>query len=101
MYEAGLFDGAVVVDKVIGKAAAQIMTLGGVKQCYGITMSKSAVEYLEKRSVCVEYETLAEYIVNRSGDGMCPMEKAVENIEDPGEALLAVKKRLEELRLQK
>lgn len=101
MYEAGLFEGAVVVDKVIGKAAAQIMTLGGVKHCYGITMSKSAVEYLEKNSIFVEYETLAEYIVNRSGDGMCPMEKAVENIEDPSEALIAVKRRLEELRLQK
>ncbi len=101
MYEAGLLEGAVVFDKVIGKAAAQIMTLGGVKRCYGVTMSKSAVEYLQEKSIFVEYETLADYIVNRSGDGVCPMEDAVENIEDPKEALAAVRRRLEELRSQK
>ncbi|MBR2466369.1 MAG: DUF1893 domain-containing protein [Clostridia bacterium] len=101
MYEAGLLEGAVVFDKVIGKAAAEIMTLGGVKQCYGITMSKSAVDYLQKKMISVEYETLTDHIVNRSGDGVCPMEEAVKDIEDPEEALAAVKRRLEELRSQK
>ena len=77
------------------------MTLGGVKQCYGITMSKSAVDYLQKKTISVEYETLTDHIVNRSGDGVCPMEEAVKDIEDPEEALAAVKRRLEELRSQK
>lgn len=101
MYESGLLYGAVVVDKIVGKAAAQIMTLGGVKQCLGVTMSKSAYEYLSKNGIIAEYETLADYIVNRSGDGICPMEEAVIDIDDPTEALAAVKRRLEELRTQK
>jgi hypothetical protein len=51
--------------------------------------------------IVAEYETLADYIVNRSGDGICPMEEAVIDIDDPTEALAAVKRRLEELRTRK
>ena len=39
LYESGILKDAFVVDKIVGKAAAMIMTLGGVKSCYGITVS--------------------------------------------------------------
>lgn len=97
LYESGVLQNAVVVDKIVGKAAASVMSLGGIKACYGITVSSSALEYLKKRKITVEYDNCVEYIVNRRGDGQCPMEDAVKDIDDEEEALAAIKKRLSEL----
>lgn len=49
LYESGILQDAFVVDKIIVKAAAMIMTLGGVKGCYGVTMSKSALVALKTK----------------------------------------------------
>lgn len=101
MYENGLLENAVVVDKIVGKAAACIMALGGVRACYGITVSKSAVAYLKARNITLEYQHCAEYIINRKGDGLCPMEDAVKEIDNEEEALKAIRQRLSELRAKK
>ena len=37
-------------------------------------------------------------IVNRAGDGPCPIESAVADIDDPQEALVAVRQKLADLR---
>ena len=42
--------------------------------------------------------TIAEHIVNRRGDGLCPMEIAASGITDPTEALAAVRKTVAALR---
>ncbi len=97
-YEKGLLGGSAVVDKIVGKAAAQIMSLGGAKHCCALTMSRSALEYLEKNKISFEYETLTDAITNREGNGLCPMEEAVKNIESPEEGFAAIKARLEEIR---
>ena len=98
LYEQGMLSGAVVVDKIIGKAAAMVLVLGGVKSCYGLTMSQSAAEYLRAHGVAVEYDTLTEHIINRKGDGICPMEQTVAEIDDPAQALGALKEKIAELR---
>lgn len=98
LYESGALKDAVIVDKIVGKAAASVMSLGGVKACYGITVSTSAVEYLKSRGIAVDYDSCVDYIVNRRGDGQCPMEDAVKSIDNEQEALAAIKERLIELR---
>ncbi len=98
IYEKGFLTDAYVVDKIIGKAAAMVMTLGGVKGCYGITVSKAALEWLNDHHVDVKYERCVEAISNRTGDGICPMEQTVANISDAKEALAALKNKVEELR---
>ena len=98
LYRDGVLEGAVVVDKIVGKAAACIMSLGGVRSCYGMTVSRSAVDYLSRRGIAVAYETCAEHIINRKGDGLCPMEDAVKEIDDEREALAAIEARLSQLR---
>ena len=45
-----------------------------------MTISKPALEYLASAGVSADYDTLVEYIINRAGDGMCPMEATVVNI---------------------
>ncbi len=97
LYEGGLLEDAYIVDKIVGKAAAMIMTLGGVKGCYGVTMSRAAVEWFNCHGVSVRYNKLVEYIVNRKGDGVCPMEETVKEINDEREAFTALKAKIAEL----
>ena len=99
-YDKGILSDAFVADKIIGRAAAMIMALGGVRSCYGATVSRGALVIFERYGVSVKYGVLTERIINRSGTGPCPMEDAVEGIDDPARALLAVRERLAEL-LQK
>ena len=101
MYESGVLENAVIVDKIIGKAAALVMSLGGVKACYGITTSVSAIEHLKSRGIEVKYDNCVDHIINRRGDGLCPMEDAVKDISNETEALEAIKKRLSELNSKK
>ena len=98
LYEGGILKDSFVVDKIIGKAAAMVITLGGVKGCYGITVSKSAINWLESHNVSVKYDHCVELISNRTGDGMCPMEQTVDKITDATEAVTALKNKIKELR---
>lgn len=98
LYEDGALQGAYVVDKIVGKAAAMLMTLGGVSGCYALTVSRAALDWFSGHGIPVEYEVCAEYIVNRTGDGICPMEQTVKELNDPSEALTALKQKIAELR---
>lgn len=98
LYEGGILKDSFVVDKIIGKAAAMVITLGGVKGCYGITVSKAAINWLESHNVSVKYDHCVESINNRTGDGMCPMEQTVAKISDATEAVTALKNKIKELR---
>ena len=44
-------DEGVIVDKLIGKAAALLLCLGEVKYVYGITMSEAGKAYLDQAGV--------------------------------------------------
>lgn len=66
--------GAIIADKVIGKVAASVLTVSGVKAIYAKVMSKYAIPVLEENNIKYEYENLVEYIINQDKTGMCPME---------------------------
>lgn len=100
LYEQGVLKDAFVADKIIGKAAAMIMVLGGVKEVYGKVMSRAGKEFLESRGVKVSYGQCIDMISNRAGNGICPMERTVMEIEEPAEALTALKETLATLRKQ-
>lgn len=73
-------------DKIIGRAAAFLYVLMGVSSVYGKVITSGAIEILRKNSIEVYYETCTEKIINRKGDDICPMEKAVADIDEPLEA---------------
>ena len=77
---------SMVADKVIGKAAALLMVCAGVKEVYTPTISVPAVEVFEKHNVKITYDKVVERIINRTGDGLCPMETLCLNVENPEEA---------------
>jgi hypothetical protein len=96
--EPELLRGAVVVDKIVGKAAAMLAVLGGASGVYGLTMSAAAQAYLEAHNIPNAWETLTERIINRAGTGLCPMEETVLHMDDPAAALAALKETMRRLR---
>lgn len=83
--------GASVADKIVGRAAALLMALGGVKEVYATVMSDGAREALSKRAIVCSYGVLTDNIINRAGTDICPMEKAVQGIDDPVAAFKVIK----------
>lgn len=91
------FNGFYAADKVVGAGAAHLYVLLGVKAVWAGVISDSAKKILEKNNITVFYETKASYIINRTGDGVCPIENAVASIEDSKQAFIIIKQTLEKL----
>lgn len=89
---------SLIADKVVGKAAALLMVKGEVKEVYADIISSHALDVFEKYKVRAYYDTLVEYIVNRDKTGMCPMEKAVLEVDEPNTAYDVLKKKIAEMR---
>ena len=87
-----------VADKVVGKGAAFLYLLLGVKQIYAAVISVPALNVLKSHGVAVTFTTLVPAIANRDHTGYCPIETAVLDCDDPEEALVKIKNRLQELR---
>ena len=94
-------EGYFAADKIVGKAAALLFALAGVHGIYAPVMSKDAVDIFSRFSIQYEYDELTNMIINRAGDGPCPMEQTVAQIEDPNEAFEAIKQTLKRLRSEK
>ncbi len=91
------YSGFVAADKVVGRAAAFLYVLLGVKELYAGVISKGALVVCERFGITVSYETTTDKIINRAGDGVCPMEQVTEGIADPENAYAAVKQKLASL----
>lgn len=66
--------GAQVADKVIGKAAAALMVLGGVARIYTDIISEPALNLLQGAGIWVDYVKVVPRIQNRTKTGWCPLE---------------------------
>ncbi len=66
--------GASAADKVVGKGAAALMVLGGVRELHADVISEAALTLLEKHGVYTSYGSRVAEIRNRAGDGLCPVE---------------------------
>ena len=88
----------VAYDKIVGRAAALLYVLTEVKCVHAEVMSAGAAEVLRSHAIAFDFETLTDKIVNRRGDGICPMEQTVEDIFDAKTAFVALKSKLEALR---
>lgn len=89
-----------VADKVVGKAAAFLYVLLGVKEVYAPVMSESAIYTLSRNGIFPQCDISVKNIINRTGMGNCPMEEAVVDITIPVEAVNAIRNRLKELAME-
>ena len=93
-WSVGDLENAIVCDKVIGKASAMFLVSGGAKFVHGKIMSQLALDLLASNNVDCSYTKLVPKIQNRQGDGLCPMESAVANIEDLNEGIELILKKV-------
>lgn len=91
--------GLSAADKVIGRATAYLYVLLQVREVYSQVISRPAVEVLESHGIGVTYDTLVPNIINRKGDGICPFEEAVMEIEDSGLAYGAIRDKMREMNI--
>lgn len=80
------FAGAVAADKCVGAGAAHLYVLLGVSAVWANIISASALEVLETNGIKAYYEKCVPYIINRKGDGVCPIESAVKDAKSSAEA---------------
>lgn len=84
-------------DKVVGRGAAFLYVLLGVCAVYAGVVSSTALDLLKSRGIFVEYGTLTDHIVNRRGDGVCPFEEAVREIDDADTAYRVIREKMKEM----
>lgn len=87
--------GAVVADKIIGKAAAAIMAFGGVKEVHTNIICIPAKQLFEAQGIPVFANEEVPMILNRDKSSMCPIDTQIANIESIEECV----ERLENLQL--
>ena len=63
--EPELLDGAFVADKVVGR----------VRELFADVVSHAALELLNGAGIPVSYTVAVPHIINRAGDGICPVER--------------------------
>jgi len=84
-------------DRVVGRATAFLYVLLGVKEVYAQVMSRPAAEVLTAQGITACPGQLVDGIINRNGNGPCPFEAAVLKIEDPHQALTAIRSKRKEM----
>ena len=79
--------GALIADKIVGKGAAALMILGGVKELYTDIVSSKAMELFKASGVKVGFAQEVPFIWNRDHTGWCPVETLCSE-EESAEAIL-------------
>lgn len=88
-----MLHGATIADKVIGKAAAAMVVVGGVKELYAEVMSKRAIPFLEEAGIAYTYGTLVDTI-KEEGD-RCQLEKITAPATTPEETVALLRAHFE------
>ena len=91
------FSNYCAADKVIGAGAAHLYVLLGVKHVWAGVVSSAAKSVLEANDISVTFENTVPHIINRTGDGICPIEQCVNGISDSDLALKKIKTKLKEM----
>lgn len=85
--EPSFLRGAFIADKVVGKAAASLMVLGGVHELFADVISHPALELLARYRMRVSYTVAVDHIINRAGTDWCPLEIRCKECETADECL--------------
>lgn len=97
--EGGKLKDALVADKVVGKGAAALMILGGVKGVYAELISAPALALFAASKVSVSYGELTPGIINRAGTGPCPVEQLCSECQTAEECLPLITEFLANLKI--
>lgn len=82
-----LLSKAMIADKVVGKGAAALMILGGVRMVYADVISQPAMELFKSEDIPVNYGVCVTNIINRAVTGICPVESLCKDVPTAQECL--------------
>src|SRR5690554_4726467 len=80
-------DKLILIDKIIGKAALLLAIKCKIQGIYTPLISNLALDAAKCYNVQCQANRIVPYIINREGNGMCPIESSVVNTIDLNEAL--------------
>ena len=83
--------GAALADKIAGKAVAMIARAARIRAVYSPLASQAAHDALAIDQIALEYDRLVPLILNKRNDGPCPMERLTLPIDDPRQAVNALR----------
>lgn len=95
------FVGAIAADKTVGAGAAHLYVLLGIHALWANIISESAIQILKKHNVQILYGECVPHIINRQGNGICPIESAVTDAKSSQEAYDLIVAALERLQKNK
>jgi iron complex outermembrane receptor protein len=78
-------NGAIIADKVVVKGAAALMILGRIKEVYADVISTPAVDLLKEHGIKTSINETTDRIINRQGNGLCPVETLCINLQSVNE----------------
>jgi hypothetical protein len=90
-------ENAIVIDKIVGKAAALLISYIKAKEVHCIVLSTTGRAVLDTHQIKHYAERLTPEIMNRRGTGLCPFEQAVRDVDDPQEGYGRVRTTLKAL----
>lgn len=81
--EPDFMKGASLADKIIGKGAAALIIIGGMHQVYADIISTPALNLLQNAGIPTSFSQEVPHIINRQGNGYCPLETLCKDFETP------------------
>jgi hypothetical protein len=90
--------GAALADKVVGKAVALIVAHAGIEQVYTPVASRPAIEFFAARRIPLHAEAFIPTVLNRRGDGPCPLEQLTMELDDAAAGIAKLREFLDRRR---
>jgi hypothetical protein len=92
--------GTVMVDKIVGRAAALLIIYSGAAEAHAAVLSTQGRCVLEMHGLSFTYAEETEHIKMQDGRIYCPFEAMVQGLTDPEEAYQAIVEKMRSLRDQ-
>jgi len=83
-----------VVDRIVGRAAALLISYFKAKEIYTKLLSRRAIEILEKHGIAYAAEKVVNTIRKKDDTDICPFEKMVLTLDNPEEGYRKLKSEL-------
>ncbi|MFP3951987.1 MAG: DUF1893 domain-containing protein [Candidatus Bathyarchaeia archaeon] len=86
--------GTIMVDKIVGRAAALLILYTDASESYSKVITTSARNLFESQGLDYGYDMEVEHIKTRDGVIYCPFERMIQGISDPTEAYHVISEKM-------
>ncbi|MCK5636044.1 MAG: DUF1893 domain-containing protein [Thermoplasmatales archaeon] len=83
--------GSVIGDRILGRASALLCRYAKAQGVYSPQGTKTGIALMIMGGVPCQVDELIPQIMNRNGDGLCPFEKMLKDVDTPEEAYKILK----------